>query len=481
MKKLYCCICLIMFIFTGFSCKSSENTRFMRFHHAFRSRYNIYYNAKISFDTSRDLLLQQKKGLVSGKDSIIREGFTYTINKCQKAIDLYSIRKKPPLKPGWKRKPKQVALQQQTEYNPFLLHCWLLLGKAQFFREEYQEALLTFDYILRTYKENDLVTEARAWKSFCYLSMDMPEEAAFHMEPLDDKTLKKKQWALVDSIKSRITSTRQEKEISIPPEGETKAIPFSRNLIDFDFHPPERDAPLIQEHRKKLRQDIYQRAYDAYLAGDHLQVRYGWTNYRELYAGSDWDASFLFIYALTWVVEGDTENFRRAMEQLLSFGESAFSSIAGTSLSMIEQGVKVYPDHITPFRRDLNTSYVKNKHPERNSPAFSHTPTLPHYLLIYYPEDYLYKNELLYKVAAFNFTHFLISHLDLKFDQIGNYRFLLIKNFRNLSEINDYLDIIKGEKGYLNIREKELSILFVSESNYEAIKKRMIWENIWNG
>ena len=95
-----------------FSCSTKKNTRASRFYHAFTSRYNIYYNGKVSFD---EALKEQTAGYKENytdmilmypisaqpKDKAEPGGpFDRAIEKSNKAIKLHSIRTKPRKKPG---------------------------------------------------------------------------------------------------------------------------------------------------------------------------------------------------------------------------------------------------------------------------------------------------------------------------------------------------------------------------------------------
>ena len=173
-----------------FSCSTKKNTRASRFYHAFTSRYNIYYNGKVSFD---EALKEQTAGYKENytdmilmypisaqpKDKAEPGGpFDRAIEKSNKAIKLHSIRTKPRKKPGWRNDPKERKWQEQEEYNPFLKKCWMLLGESQFYNADFLQAASTFSYITRHYATDELmVAEAKLWQARCYAEMDWLYEA----------------------------------------------------------------------------------------------------------------------------------------------------------------------------------------------------------------------------------------------------------------------------------------------------------------
>ena len=167
------------------SCSTKKNTKASRFYHSFTSRYNIYYNGKTSFDEALKSMETGYKESYSEmihmypisaqpKDKKETGGpFDRAIEKGNKAIKLHSIKAKPAKKPGWRNDPKQRALQEQEEYNPFLKKCWLLIGQGQFYNADFLQASATFSYIARHYShDEEVVAEARLWQARCYSEMD---------------------------------------------------------------------------------------------------------------------------------------------------------------------------------------------------------------------------------------------------------------------------------------------------------------------
>lgn len=185
MKKGFYYIISIVALSLLFSCSTKKNTKASRFYHAFNSRYNIYFNGKTSFDETLKIMEDSYRESYTDmiyfhpisaqpKDKMDPGGpFDRAIEKGNKAIKLHSIKTKPPKKPGWRNNPKQVALQAQEEYNPFLKKCWLLTGQGQFYNADFLQAAATFSYIARHYAhDEEVVAEAKLWQARCYAEMD---------------------------------------------------------------------------------------------------------------------------------------------------------------------------------------------------------------------------------------------------------------------------------------------------------------------
>lgn len=176
-----------------------------RFYHALNSRFNIYFNGKTAFDEAllamqtgykenySDMILMYPISAQPKDKSEPGGPFDVAIEKSNKAIKLHSIQAKPKKKPGWRNDPKQVAWQNQEEYNPFLKKCWMLMGEAQFYNADFLQASATFSYITRHYKADaEIVASAKLWQARCYAEMGWNYEAEDILNKLNTEGIPKK-------------------------------------------------------------------------------------------------------------------------------------------------------------------------------------------------------------------------------------------------------------------------------------------------
>lgn len=229
MKKGFYYIAAVFLVALLWSCSTKKNTRMNRFYHSLNSRYNIYYNGKLSFD---EALLSMQKGYkenysdmilmypVSAQPKDKKETggpFDRAIEKSNKAIKLHSIKAKPKKKAGWRNDPKQVKLQAQEEYNPFLKHCWMLMGEAQFYNADFLQASATFSYIARHYKvDEEMVAAAKIWQARCYAEMGWIYEAEDILNKLNANGIPKKNIKQYEAVYADYLIKNQQFEDAIP-------------------------------------------------------------------------------------------------------------------------------------------------------------------------------------------------------------------------------------------------------------------------
>lgn len=185
-KKLTIIIVTLL-ILTG--CSTQKNTARSRWWHSFNTRYNVYFNGSQAFVEGN---LEKEKGnkdnytemlplyMVGNKQSrdIGKGQYDRAIEKSQKAIRLHSIKAKPEWKSTKRKTAKDREWLGRKEYNPFIWKAWLLLGKSQFQKGEFDEAAATFSYMSRLYQTQPLMNGlARAWLAKCYTELDWKYDA----------------------------------------------------------------------------------------------------------------------------------------------------------------------------------------------------------------------------------------------------------------------------------------------------------------
>lgn len=171
------------------ACSTKKNTSGTRFYHSLTARFNTYFNGHEAYkegvkaqqdghkDNYTELLpinnVRDKKTAAIGKSN-----FETAITKSEKAIKKHSIKARPKTNVNKRKTAKEKAYLARKEFNPFLKHAWLLMGKAQFQQGNFIEAASTFNYIANLYAgQADVVSVARAYLARCYVELEWPYDA----------------------------------------------------------------------------------------------------------------------------------------------------------------------------------------------------------------------------------------------------------------------------------------------------------------
>ncbi len=126
----------------------------------------------------------------------------HAIEKAVKAIDKHSITVKPRRRKNKDSKSYQT-FRKKKEFNNQLDRCYLLLGKAYFYKKKYAMANNTFRFIQRQYAEDEEIqTETAIWLFRSLTEMGRYDEAAQWMNHLEGSKLKRKQQELVAAVRT---------------------------------------------------------------------------------------------------------------------------------------------------------------------------------------------------------------------------------------------------------------------------------------
>ncbi len=166
------------------SCSNKKNTAQTRWWQAFTAKYNTYYNGTLAYidaslekengnrDNYTELLPLYTVGNKTSRE-LGKSNYETAIEKCQKTIKLHSITARPEWKKSRKKTARDIEWLNRKEYNPFLWRAWMLMGRSQFYKGDFDEAASTFTYMCRLYKTQPAIYgKARAWLAKCYIEQD---------------------------------------------------------------------------------------------------------------------------------------------------------------------------------------------------------------------------------------------------------------------------------------------------------------------
>lgn len=183
-KKSYILIAVVVLVALLASCSTEKNTSRSRWWHSFNARYNTYYNGSVAYI---DASLEKENGnkdnftemipmyTVGNKKSreLGKANYDKAIEKCEKAIKLHSITKRPEWTKSRRKTERDIEWLSRKEYNPFLWKAWMLMGRSQFYQGAFDEAASTFSYMCRLYATQPAIYgRARAWLAKSYIEQD---------------------------------------------------------------------------------------------------------------------------------------------------------------------------------------------------------------------------------------------------------------------------------------------------------------------
>ncbi|MBR5688490.1 MAG: tetratricopeptide repeat protein [Prevotella sp.] len=249
------------------ACSTQKNTAKSRWWHSFNAKYNTYYNGKQSYIEAS---LAKENGnkdnfteiiplyTVGNKQSrqIGSSQYDKAIEKAQKAIKQHSIRKRPEWTKSRKKTERDIEWLNRREYNPFIWKAWMLMGRSQFYKGNFDEAAATFSYMSRMYQTQPAIYgKARAWLAKCYIEQDWLYDAEdvirnMSRDSIDWRAQKEWDYTYADYY---IHSGEYE-----------KAVPYLRKVIKHEMRKKQKAREWYLMGQLQSALGNRQEAYNAY-------------------------------------------------------------------------------------------------------------------------------------------------------------------------------------------------------------------------
>ena len=261
-------------------------------------------------------------------------------------------------------------------------------------------------------------------------------------------------------------------------QGDTAAAEHWRQMIINEFpNSPYGLAmidPMYFENLRRMNQleaEMYETAYNAYLDDNNAEVHRLTSEMERDYPLSKLIPKFVFIDALSYVTENENDRFRDRLSYLLEkWPETDMTEMAGEILKGLKAG-RVPNAGLSNSRGMVWSMRLSNDEGGQigadGQPAnFERDPESPQYLVLVFPRDSVSANALLYDVARFNFSTFVVKDFDLEQMNFGNVGLLIIKGFDNLRQVEHYRTVLGNSE--FRLPEAVMPVI-ISKPNFELL------------
>ncbi len=259
--------------------------------------------------------------------------------------------------------------------------------------------------------------------------------------------------------------------------GDEAAAERWRRLIVSDFADSKygqamRDPAYLDNLRQMdaRQQALYDSAYEAYLDNRNGDVHRAYASMQEQYPMSKIMPKFMFIDALAYVTEKDSEKFNSVLRELLErYPDTDITPIASAWLKGMAQGreLQAGEKNMRGMLWDLKLSNDSIEGGDAGPAEFELDPDTRQLLVFTFPTDKVSSNELLYEIARHNFRAFVVKDFDLEPMNFGRLGMIVVRGFANQSELDHYRSVMASAPDFkLPAGVRPIAI---GESNFEIL------------
>ena len=221
-----------------------------------------------------------------------------------------------------------------------------------------------------------------------------------------------------------------------------------------------------------IEDSLYAATYDAFKASRYSDVTANVEISNRRYPlGANRD-KFIFIGGLGKLNEGDAEGCIADMKTVVEkYPQSGVAQIAGMIVKGVDEGRRLHGgkfdlaamwDRRTVVLRDSDSTAVQELSTDRNA-AFVYT--------IVYNPDSLNENRLMFELARYNFTSYLVRNFDINIEEADGLRRITISGFRNYDEALQYARQLHTQAAVTRLVGKNRSLI-VSETNLPLLGRQ---------
>lgn len=188
-----------------------------------------------------------------------------------------------------------------------------------------------------------------------------------------------------------------------------------------------------------IEDSLYAATYDAFKGNRYQEAQGNAVLATERFPLGANQPKFLFISGLSKLNEGDGQGCVELLKQVVEkYPQSEVSEIAGMIVKGVQEGRKLHGGKFDLgdiwSRRDItmvsnDSTSTDTLSAERNTNFL--------FILAYQP-DSLNENQLLFEMARYNFTNFLVRNFDLQIEQDGELHRILVSGFLSYDEALQY-------------------------------------------
>ena len=161
-----------------YSCSTKKNTFTRRAFHNLTAHYNIYWNGHESFKQGVNELNTDARDNYNKILPVFNYGTPEESRKVASRMDRAIEKATIDIK-------RHSMVFKNKEYNRWVDDCFMLIGKSQFYKQDYVAARRTFEQVMSEYPKSPVYYEAMLWVAQSSLQQKKYEETLTKLDELD--------------------------------------------------------------------------------------------------------------------------------------------------------------------------------------------------------------------------------------------------------------------------------------------------------
>ena len=186
---------------------------------------------------------------------------------------------------------------------------------------------------------------------------------------------------------------------------------------------------------------------------------------------------FIFIGGLSLLNEGDSQGCLASMDSLVAhFPESKLAELAGMIINGVKAGRQLHGGHFDIGNFWQRRTEVLTEADKKKEMKLSNERNTPFCFLLVYAPDSVRENQLLFQVARYNFTSYLVRDFDIAIDDLDGIHRMRISGFNNYDEARQYANQVLQQPSIQKLTGKARAFI-VSETNLPLLGAQFSYDD----
>ncbi|MBR4042315.1 MAG: tetratricopeptide repeat protein [Bacteroidaceae bacterium] len=222
---------------------------------------------------------------------------------------------------------------------------------------------------------------------------------------------------------------------------------------------------------KHIEDSLYAATYSAYMEGRHGEVESNVTLSGEKYPLGIHRPKFMFLNAMSDLQQGDQSSFLSQLKEIVGkYPQNEISELAGLIAQGMQEGRLLTSGTLGSIWSRRLASTEETIVADSLRQPFSSERYAPFRFVIAYEEGTVNENQLLFEVARYNFSKFMVRNFDISTSKQGGIGMIHVIGLASFDEAYQYMHRLYANPE-MAVKLSGLRALLITDANLELLLK----------
>lgn len=226
---------------------------------------------------------------------------------------------------------------------------------------------------------------------------------------------------------------------------------------------------LYARYGKHIEDSLYAATYDAYTQDEYEEVFRNYETSLTDFPEGMHRAKFMFIQAMSLLYTGQREGFLSTLKEVIQkYPKDEITEMAQGIVKGIQEGRALSDGKYDASDIWSRRSIIAQNDSTEEAQQLSDERICNFVFLLAYPENTLDEDQLLYEMALYNFTNFIVRNFDLETVKANGIAQMQVKGFASYDEAHAYAQKLYADP-HMAVVLKDIRSLIISEDNLKLL------------